>query len=521
MAAIDQLTPLAVDWAVAHIKRFGDTDLLPVPFEYEAIRHAWQPLRDYITQLDLSKHEARPARRFLIPKGGFSYRVAVQLDPIDTLVFTALAYELAPLVEQIRTPASSRVACSYRVDIKPEGDLFRKKNGWDDFHARGQELARDSRFKFVITADIADFYNQIGHHRVRNALETAGAGAERAKNVENLLMNLTGGQSRGIPVGPAASIVFAEACLADVDDMLLRKGYTHTRYVDDFRIFCADEEEAWRALHALTEYLYTSHRLTLQAHKTKLMSTESFIRTELVDPESLEDASIQDKLDAIADAIAMYSEGDEEFDEELDKNQLVRENLAELFELVMADDVPHYGLAKHLLRRATSLRTVVLRNLVLGNLEKLVPAYREAVHYLTAISKDERAREVGMALIDHALASRHKHLPYLHEWTADFLIKKCLPELSVEVQKYLANNEQRLGLRQIALAARQLGAVDWVRERKETWQNSGPWDKRAILWASQALSVDEMNYWLKRVQNTGDMLDRAIATAAAAIKLQT
>jgi hypothetical protein len=62
--------------------------------------------------------------------------------------------------------------------------------------------------------------------------------------------------------------------------------------------------------------------------------------------------------------------------------------------------------------------------------------------------------------------------------------------------------------------AKKKGYTDWVREQKETWQNNNPWDKRAIIWAGQALSRDEMNYWLKRVQNAGDILDRAIAEAA-------
>ena len=50
-----------------------------------------------------------------------------------------------------------------------------------------------------------------------------------------------------------------------------------------------------------------------------------------------------------------------------------------------------------------------------------------------------------------------------------------------------------------------------------TWQNNAPWDRRAIIWSGLALSPDEMNYWLKRVQNAGDLLDGAIAEAALAL----
>ena len=31
----------SLDWALAHALRYGDTDVFPLPFEYEAIKHDW------------------------------------------------------------------------------------------------------------------------------------------------------------------------------------------------------------------------------------------------------------------------------------------------------------------------------------------------------------------------------------------------------------------------------------------------------------------------------------------------
>ena len=31
----------SLDWALAHVLRFGDTDVFPVPFEYDAIEYDW------------------------------------------------------------------------------------------------------------------------------------------------------------------------------------------------------------------------------------------------------------------------------------------------------------------------------------------------------------------------------------------------------------------------------------------------------------------------------------------------
>jgi len=284
---LDHLRQESIDWAITHIRRYGDTDIFPVPFEYEAIKHSWDNLKKSISEIDIAEYEGRPFRRILVPKQSGGYRVAIQLDPIDTIIYTALAYEASLLIEKSRIPIEKKVACSYRVELGAKGELFRKNNGWDDFHSKSQELAQDGKFNIVLTADIADFFNQLGHHRIRNSLEHVDVEKDRAKNIENLLMNFTRGQSQGIPIGPSASIIFSEACLSDVDNFLLRKGYVHTRYVDDFRIFCINREQAHKALHDLTEYLYTSHRLSLQTHKTKLFEVEKFISEELIDPEEL------------------------------------------------------------------------------------------------------------------------------------------------------------------------------------------------------------------------------------------
>ena len=93
-----------------------------------------------------------------------------------------------------------------------------------------------------------------------------------------------------------------------------------------------------------------------------------------------------------------------------------------------------------------------------------------------------------------------------------------LQEISYqEVEQFVGQNASALGVRRQALLALKLKQVDWVRERKETWQNNSPWDRRAIIWSSLALSKDEMNFWLKRVQNAGDILDSSIAEAALVV----
>jgi len=53
----------------------------------------------------------------------------------------------------------------------------------------------------VLSADISDFYNQLGQHRIQNAMESASVSVERSENIESFLNRLTGKQSQGLPVG--------------------------------------------------------------------------------------------------------------------------------------------------------------------------------------------------------------------------------------------------------------------------------------------------------------------------------
>jgi len=506
---MDHLNPESIDWAITHIRRYGDTDIFPVPFEYEAVKHSWPNLKKAISEIDIETYEARPFRRMLVPKQSGGFRVAIQLDPIDTVIYTALAYEAADLLESSRIPIERKVACSYRVEITPKGELFRSENGWDDFHAKSQELAQSGDYNLIVTADIADFFNQIGHHRVRNALELAGVIKDRAKNIENLLMNFTRGHSQGIPIGPSASAVFAEACLNDVDNFLLRKGYIHTRYVDDFRIFCRNEEEAHKSLHDLTEYLYTTHRLALQSHKTKLFWVDDFIVEELIDPKELENKTQEEKLEALQEFFSQYQNSDDS--DEPDIDALVRDNLVELFEACLEQFPIHLGTAKYLLRRATTLRTGLLRETVLENMRKLAPVMREATQYIRATTSSRYAQDVGQKFIAGCSATNYEFLPFVQSWLLELLLEKMSESMEAEIASLCEKYKSNLGQRPYALLARKMGYIDWVREQKETWNNNSPWDRRAIIWAAKALSNDELNYWLKRVQNAGDILDKAIA----------
>ena len=239
----DPLSSESLEWAKTHVLKFGDTDIFPVPFEYESLAHGWLSLKPFLQELDLDTYQVRPDRRVLVVKPGGGFRAATQLDPIDHLIYTAAVYECATKIEAARIPVEQNIACSYRISPTAQGSFFQGDSGWDDFHKRSKQLAQTPEFSHVLVADIADFYNRLGHHRIQNALEMANVSLLRSQHIESFLSKLTARQSQGIPVGPFASILLAEACLIDVDNFLMRNGFIFTRYVDDFHIYCHSKEK--------------------------------------------------------------------------------------------------------------------------------------------------------------------------------------------------------------------------------------------------------------------------------------
>jgi hypothetical protein len=63
------------------------------------------------------------------------------------------------------------------------------------------------------------------------------------------------------------------------------------------------------------------------------------------------------------------------------------------------------------------------------------------------------------------------------------------------------NSDTEIRDRISAMVAKSYRLVDWVRSRKETWQNSTPFGQRAIIWSAPILPKDERTHWLKSISN--------------------
>lgn len=378
-----RLTRESLNFARNHITKFYDSDFFPKPFEYQAIWANWDEVVTYLTCNEIERYPIEQPRLYAAPKPNGSFRVVHQLDPINTLIYTALAYTIGDKVEAARVPIAENVACSYRIEIENnKGTFFANGAGYAGFISKCKELAANK--PYVLVTDITDYYNQIYVHRLQNAIECAHDDLiEISKNTEQFILDLNGSVSQGVPVGPAASIIMAEAVLIDVDNFIRETQHPHTRYVDDIRIFGQSESELKLFLERLTLYLYENHRLTLAGGKTEIISSEIFVNKYLNSPEQIEKSEIHEALSSINSLKDAYGVN---FEEEVDEGEIRPTVLTKLMDKVISSEKLDLGLARHILRRCRKYRIRAITNQVLDNFKFLSPVVSDVILYLNKVT---------------------------------------------------------------------------------------------------------------------------------------
>ena len=76
------LTKKALNWALKHALKFGDSDVFPLPFEFHALQHDWTNVLGYLANQDVHVWTTRPPRSLLSPKA----RLGAYSGPIRTAI---------------------------------------------------------------------------------------------------------------------------------------------------------------------------------------------------------------------------------------------------------------------------------------------------------------------------------------------------------------------------------------------------------------------------------------------------
>ena len=113
---------------------------------------------------------------------------------------------------------------------------------------------------------MARCYPSIERDVVARALMDMGAAPAQVHTIAHLLARWGDEGVRGLPVGPAASALLANAVLHAVDEGLRAAGVRHLRWVDDVVAFAPDRATASRAFDA---YRRALDRVGLRPNEAK------------------------------------------------------------------------------------------------------------------------------------------------------------------------------------------------------------------------------------------------------------
>lgn len=156
-------------------------------------------------------------------------------------------------------------------------------NYWSEFEQKSLELSL--KFNHIIISDITDCYGSIYTHSISWALYGRDYSKQHRdeKNlgyqIDNVLQQMSYGQTNGIPQGSVLMDLIAEIVL-NYADLLLKEKISHIndvfvlRYRDDYRIFVKKHEDGCCVLKALTEVLIS---LGLKLNSNKTISSTDII----------------------------------------------------------------------------------------------------------------------------------------------------------------------------------------------------------------------------------------------------
>ncbi len=283
-----KLTENELQLAFNAIEHHGYSTLIPQPKEWQIVKENWEKFRLELSTEDLDIYKPYTPMRIFAPKSRYSLRAVTLLHPQDLIIYTALTLIFKNDIEKARIPKSARRVYSFRSNPTIKDQLYQSDEMYQKYLNELKTKSSQKKNDFVAVTDIADFYPRIYLHRLENAILSI-TDDERSKRAAQILINkilptFGRGTSYGLPIGPYASRILAEAVLIDVDAALLHANLNFVRWVDDYTFFCKNWDEARYSLFFIAEWLYNQHGLTLQSTKTKILTKEGFQKKLLEGP---------------------------------------------------------------------------------------------------------------------------------------------------------------------------------------------------------------------------------------------
>jgi len=206
----------------------------------EQLGRLWEELRS-------NTYRPQPVKQVHIPKAGKAgeYRELGIPTIYDRICQQALLNRLEPIFEPIFDEANF----GYRKGRSTK-DALRKV--WGEVQ-EGRE--------WIVDADLKDFFGSVDHEKLLTLVAERVADGRVLDLIRSMLKAGSYGKGRlfpserGTPQGGVASPLMSNILLTPFDKEMRNKGYTLTRYADDWVVTCKSEGEAREALAGAKQIL--------------------------------------------------------------------------------------------------------------------------------------------------------------------------------------------------------------------------------------------------------------------------
>lgn len=490
------LTADSLKWAIQSVVAHSDGDLFPRVQEFAAIQAAQDQFIELILKSPLSSFQPGASRRFIVPKDELSYRRATQLDPQDSILLTSIVYQYGAGIEERRKPAD--MVFSYRFGPTAQRGLYSSQSGWNEFWTKANMLGK--KYGCILYCDISDFYNQIYHHTLENQLRESGFTNQAIQWCKGLFNSTTANVSRGVPIGPHAVHLIAEATLIPVDNSLEARGIPFLRYADDIMLFSVDRNEARKNLHRLAEILDQQQRLTVQKSKTRLFDWSDF---SAYCASMIEDRPISTNEARLLKVVAKYSRGEPyrtiSFNQikESDWKQFSPEILTKIIRDYLDKTDPDFIRLRWFYRRLAQIGHPGAIRVTIDEIDRLAPCFASICYYLASVQliTQDDWMHLGSELLRVIDRDEVKENPYFKLSILSLFTKNRFIN-HFERLASLFDTSDNFAKREILLAAKMNSQVDWIREHKETFSQMDPWSQMAFMYCCKDLPDDERRFFL-------------------------
>jgi hypothetical protein len=511
-----KLTEAELDDGLAAIKFHGYSDFFPQPPEFKIISDEWPRFRTYLASVDLDQYKAyHPPLELSAPKSRINVRRVSLLHPFDLIIYSSIVRLMRDNISRARVEEKDRRVFSFRSEGAPAQALYKKfRPSHGDFSAEVLKRAQQKQQRWMVLADIADFYYRLYQHKVRNSVE-ATVTSDRERRIcdrleKSLLRRFTGeAVSFGIPIGPPASRLLAEAAITDVDKELLSLNIDFLRYIDDYVIFAKSRHEAEWTVRQLAEILYRYHGLTLQTAKTQIVQCADYI-SEHKSATAAED-EVEQRFNEIVEEHFYDVDSFDELTAE-QKETIDALDFAAVLQEALDEEPPDYKKINFVLGKLSALENEDLIEIVLDNLEQLYPVahavnlfFREFEH----LSGSKKKRIADTLLKPIMPDQSHMAPEYYAVWILDLFSHHVAWDHAGHLLRIFRDTQSQTVKRYAALAIGNCGSRSEALPFKQQIASATPLTRTAILIASSKLPRDERKYWRQNLGLT-DALEKDI-----------